>query len=205
MEPALFSARAQFRRRTAAVVRAPADAGVHLARLQAALMLHDGEPMQGALADLFAALPEQDSGVRLAALQLVATRLPAHLREIFEQHVQGPRLPPTTPLATRWSVIAQPSASVAARMRRGSADHSRRMAAQVVQALLEDEPRQAAGIERDFLDHCLSCQDKLAFMLASRELRRHDLAVGDRWDQVAAQLQRRGLLGHSQAHHTDIP
>ena len=96
-------------------------------------------------------------------------------------------------------MFAQPSADVPARVRRASPDHSRRMAAQVVEALLEGEPMAASKIESDFLDHCLSCQDKLAFMLASRDLRRHEVAVGDRWGQVAAWLEQRDALGAADA------
>ena len=120
------------------------------------------------------------------------------MAEAFARHARGHALSVTTPLATRWSVFAQPSANVPARVRRTSPDHSRRMAQQVVEALLDGDPMQAPRIENDFLDHCISCQDKLAFMVASRDLRRHEVAVGDRWSQVAAWLERRGSGGDVQ-------
>jgi len=205
MDPAQLHARRQFRARTCAVARTPEDAGAHLARLQAAVQLGGEEPVQGCLADLFVAVPGEDTGVRQAALQLAASRLPDYVREAFARHAHGHLLPGITPLATRWSVIAQPSANVAARVRRGGADHSRRLAAQVVEALLEGDPLHASRVERDFLDHCLSCQDKLAFMLASRDLRRHELAVGDRWEQVAATLEQRDLMGSRQAANPPAP
>ena len=192
-------ARRELRTRTLAAVRNPHDAAVHLARLQAALQLDDTEPVQGVLADLFATLPGDETAMRQAALQLAGARLHPYVADAFARHARGHALPGITPLATRWSVFAQPSADVPARVRRASPDHSRRMAAQVVEALLEGEPMAASKIESDFLDHSLSCQDKLAFMLASRDLRRHAIAVGDRWEQVAAWLEQRDALGAADA------
>ena len=194
-----LAARRELRTRTIAAVRNPHDAAVHLARLQAALQLDDAEPVQGVLADLFATLPGDETAMRQVALQLANARLHPYVADAFARHARGHALPGITPLATRWSVFAQPSADVPARVRRASPDHSRRMAAQVVEALLEGEPMAASKIESDFLDHSLSCQDKLAFMLASRDLRRHAIAVGDRWEQVAAWLEQRDALGAADA------
>src|SRR5690606_552825 len=192
---AALTARREFRERTRAVARAPQDAAAHLARLQAALQLGDTEPVQGALADLFVALPRTDTALRQAALHLTSGRLAPYVSEAFARHAHGHVLPPTTALATRWSVFAQPSADVPARVRRASPDHSRRLATRVVEALLDGDPLQAARIEHDFLDHCLSCQDKYAFMLASRDLRRHEIAVGDRWERVADWLEQHAAIG----------
>ncbi len=183
-----LAARRAFRARTGAVVRAPQDPGAHLARIHAALQLGDVEPVQGALADLFVALPRDETAMRQAALQLAAARLHPYMADAFARNA-GHALAAITPLATRWSVFAHPSSDVPARIRRASPDHSRRMAAAVVDALLDGDPMQAPKIESDFLDHCISCQDKLAFMLATRDLRRHEIALGDRWSRVAAWLE----------------
>lgn len=190
-----LDARRQLRGRTCATLRAPHDGAAHLARLQAALQLGDTEPVQGVLADLFVALPGADTLLRQAALQLATPRLPPYVAQAFDRYAHGHVLPGITALANRWSVFAQPSASVPARIRRASPDHSRRLAARVVEALLDGEPLLAAHTERDFLDHCVSCQDKLAFMLAMRDLRRHEIAVGDRWEQVAAWLEQHAASG----------
>ncbi|MCC4596091.1 hypothetical protein NRY95_15685 [Xanthomonas campestris pv. phormiicola] len=184
-------ARLVMRTHARALLRDPHDAGAHLARLHAALQLADDEPVQGVLADLFVGLPRHDSALRHAALQMAQQRLPPHVAAAFQGHA----LLPITALATRWSVLARPSADVPARMRRANPDHSRRLAREVVEALCEGEPLSAARTEREFLDYCVSCQDKLAFMLASRDLRRHALALDDRWDRAARWLQQRDLLG----------
>ncbi|RRN55806.1 hypothetical protein EIM48_08995 [Pseudoxanthomonas sp. SGNA-20] len=192
---ATLDARREFRERTRAVARAPQDTAAHLARLQAALQLGDTEPVQGALADMFVALPRADTALRQAALHLASGRLAPYVAEAFGRHAHGHVLPAITALATRWSVFAHPSADVPARVRRASPDHSRRLAAQVVEALLDGEPLHAARVEHEFLDHCVSCQDKYAFMLASRDLRRHEIAVGDRWERVADWLEQHAAIG----------
>lgn len=189
------SARATFRQRTFAVSREPDDVALHLARLHAALQLPDSEPLQGALADLFVAAPLTDPMLRSNALQMAEARLNPHVARAFVRHTRGHRLPGITPLATRWSVVAQPSSEVPARVRRASPDDSRRLASQVVEALYNGEPGDAARIEQDFLDHCISCQDKLAFMLAMRNLRRAEIVVDERWTRVATWLQQRDVFG----------
>jgi hypothetical protein len=193
--PAPDPPRLVMRTHARALLRDPHDAAAHLARLHAALQLHDNEPAQGVLADLFVALPRHDAALRLLALQMAAAHLAPHVAEAFQRHSHGHALLPINALATRWSVLARPSADVPARVRRASPDHSRRMVREVVQALCDGDPLTAARCEHDFLDYCISCQDKLAFMLASRELRRHALALGERWDQTARWLQQRDLLG----------
>ena len=192
------SARARFRERTCAIARSPDDAALHLARLHAALQLPGAEPVQGALADLFATMPLTDPSLRRNALQMAEARLNPHVAKAFVRHTQGHALPRITSLATRWSVWAQPSAEVPARVRRASPDDSHRLARQVVEALYDGEPTDAARIEQDFLDHCISCQDKLAFMLATRDLRRAEIVVDERWTRVAAWLQQRDAFGEHQ-------
>lgn len=173
----------------------PQDAGAHIARLHAALQMADSEPVQGALADLYVSLPRSERALRVAALQMTESRLNPHVAEAFARNSQGYPLPSVTPLATRWSVLAHPSADVPARVRRANPDHSRRLAREVVQALCEGDPTLAARVESEFLDHCINCQDKLAFMLAARELRREELALDDRWSRTASWLEQRDLLG----------
>lgn len=200
MDDAL-AGRAAFRTHTRAVLRAPHGAPQHLARLQSALQLPGAEPVQGALADLFVAAPAGDPALRRNALQLVQSRLNPYVADSFSRHAGGAaRLPAINPMATRWSVLAQPSAGVPARVRRAGSDDSRRLAANVVDALHGGEVMEASRIEAAFLGHCVSCQDKLAFMLAMRDLRRAGISVDARWTRVAEWLQQRDVFG---AQHGD--
>lgn len=203
--PDLLSVRRTLRARTIEVMRSPNDSNAHLARLHAAIQMDDMEPLQGVIADIFVALPGEDITTRKTALQLIETRLPIYLTQCFSHHLKGNALPTVTALATRWSVFAQPSSNVPARMRRASPDHSRRMARSVVDALQASDPSLSPKIESDFLDHCMSCQDKLAFMLARKDLRRREIALGDRWVQVASCLEEYNTHGNRQPNPSVTP
>lgn len=163
----------------------PSHTGAHFARLHAALSLPGNEPAQGCLADLFAAVGAEQSALKRAALELVAHRLAPHVRHWFEAMQTEAALPRINPLATRWSVLAIPSADMATRARRVSADDSRALAAQAVAAVhAADRNAQEA-----FFHHCLTCHDNLAFMLARRQLLREGTAWPAGWDAVSAQLE----------------
>lgn len=179
------TARHAFRAAARAVVRDPGNTTHHLARLAAALQLPGAEPVQGALADLFRGVGPEGVAVRRAALQMAAPRLAEHIRRSFYNRVAAPVLPAVTPLATRWSVVAIPSADVSTRARRVSADDSRVLADGVLTALREgDMPAQEA-----FLHHCVTCQDTLAFMLARRAAHKASLPLSDAWDAVSTALE----------------
>ncbi len=163
----------------------PASVPVHLARLNAALELPGTEPVQGALADLFVSFDATDASLKRMALQLVGERLPAHIARWFEAQVNQARLAQVSPLATRWSVLARPSADISTRARRCSPDDSRALAAQVLRAVSDqDVPTQQA-----FLHHCVTCHDNLAFMLARRALLQTGDALPEGWDLVSRQLE----------------
>lgn len=192
-------ARRQLRAHGRAMLQAPRDVSRHLARLQVALQLPGSEPVQGVLADLFSVPVDNGAALRKAALQLAVERLDPYSVEAFTRHAGGhAALPAITPLATRWSVLVQPSADVPARVRRGGRDDSRRLADEVVQALYDGELVEAARIEAEFLGHCVSCQDKLAFMLAMRGARKAGIELDGRWVRVAGWLGARDAFGDRQ-------
>lgn len=177
------AARLEVRRLARTLARSPQDVGAHLARIDASLRLEGVEPVQGALADLFGTLGANASGLKAAALQLAAPRLGERLTRRFDALVQAAPLARVSALATRWSVALTPSADVSTRARRCSVDDSRAMAAQFLaidaeQRLAPLPADMAVGAEdaqAAFLHHCLTCRDKLAFMLVRRAwLRRQD-------------------------------
>ena len=179
--PARLAVRQQARR----MLRDPLDASAHLARLQAALELPGSEPVQGALADLFVAFGEREVLLKRSALHLARDRLAEHVVRWFEAQAGQARLSRITPLATRWSVLARPSADISTRARRCSGDDSRALADQAVKAVENaDAEAQAA-----FLHHCITCHDNLAFMLARRVLLRESEKLPPNWDEVSRQLQ----------------
>jgi hypothetical protein len=190
MASSALAARTEARRQSRALLRRREDAALHLARVHAALQLEGVEPVQGALADLFACFGEQAAGLKQAALQLAANRLDERKRRRFEAWVAAPRLPRNTPLATRWSLLARPSADISTRARRCSADDSRALAGLAIAAC---EAGDLAAQEL-FFHHCLSCDDRLAFMLVRRELNRRGAAYPPGWSAVERTLQAQGAL-----------
>jgi mono/diheme cytochrome c family protein len=104
----------------------------------------------------------------------------------FDSQILAPALPRVSPLATRWSVLAMPSADISTRARRCSADDSRSLAKIAVQAVA-DSDQQAQQI---FLHHCLTCHDNLAFMLARREILKLAKQLPPGWEAVSLQLER---------------
>lgn len=176
------------RRGARLLVRTPTDAATHLARLHAASEMPGTEPVQGVLADMFTALGADHSALKAQALELVRTRLSTHVAAWFGSQIHAPALPRISPLATRWSVLAMPSADISTRARRCSADDSRALAQVAIQAVAASDEQ----AQQLFLHHCLTCHDNLAFMLARRALLKGASQLPSGWDEVSQQLERGG-------------
>ena len=157
----------------------------HWTRLLAALELPGAEPVQGALAEIFFALDASHAGFKRQALQRASPRLPGHIARWFDAQLLPDRLPRITALATRWSVLARPSADISTRARRCSPDDSRSLAQQVVLAFARDDGQ----AQQEFLHHCITCHDKLAFMLARQALLRTTAKLPPHWESVSLALE----------------
>lgn len=179
------SARLAVRQQARRLLRDPLNVSAHLARLHAALDLPGAEPAQGALADIFVAFGEPEALLKRQALQLARTRLAEHVVRWFDAQSGQARLSRITPLATRWSVLARPSADMSTRARRCSGDDSRALATQALMAV-ENADTQA---QQAFLHHCITCHDNLAFMLARRALLQSGAKLPPHWEVVSRQLQ----------------
>lgn len=167
------------------LLRHPGDANAHMARLHAALELPGAEPAQGALADLFSCFGAQYEVLKRTALQLARPRLSVHAARWFDAQAAQAALPAITPLATRWSVLAHPCADISTRARRCSVDDSRLLAEQAVLAFERGDP----SAQNEFLHHCVTCHDNLAFMLARRALLKTGISLPDDWAAVSLQLE----------------
>lgn len=181
-------ARRAVRRGARLLVHTPSDAATHLARLHAATDMPGTEPVQGVLADLFTALGADHSALKAQALALVRPRLSAHVAAWFGSQTHAPALPRISPLATRWSVLATPSADISTRARRCSADDSRALAQLALKAVAESDEQ----AQQLFLHHCLTCHDNMAFMLARRALLKVASQLPPGWEEVSQQLERGG-------------
>lgn len=167
------------------LMRDPADVSAHFARLHASLQLPGSEPVQGALADLFVAFDAGGESLKRTALQMSRDRLAVHVTRWFDAQAGQGRLSRITPLATRWSVLARPSTDISTRARRCSGDDSRALAEQVIRAV---ESGDAQG-QQEFLHHCVTCHDNLAFMLARRSMLRLGAPLPPDWEAVSLQLE----------------
>ncbi len=178
-------ARTALRRQVRRLLQDPTAASLHLDRLNAALALPGSEPGQGALADIYVTFGELDAAFKRSALLLARPRLAEHVVRWFEAQADQPRLSRITPLATRWSVLARPSADISTRARRCSGDDSRALAAQVVLAVAGHDMQ----AQQAFFHHCITCHDNLAFMLARRALLRTQSRLPAHWETVSNQLE----------------
>lgn len=179
-------ARTRLRQHARALLRAPHNTDACMARLQCAAELPGSEPVQGALADIFTLFGEASATFKRAALQSVQPRLATHVARWFEAQVERPMLPRISPLATRWSVFARPSADTSVRARCCSVDDSRALAAKVIATLSNED----TAAQQAFLHHCVTCHDNLAFMLARRALLSRGAPLPAEWLAVSQQLEK---------------
>lgn len=179
------AARLSLRRQARVLLRDPRDVDAHMNRLRAALELPGAEPAQGVLADLFVVFGEAHATLKRQALRLARERLATHVARWFDAQVPRAPLPRITPLATRWSVLARPSADMSTRARRCSVDDSRALADEVIAAYAAGD----AAAQQAFLHHCVTCHDNLAFMLARRSLLRNGAELPPEWETVSQQLE----------------
>lgn len=181
--------RLAFRACARQVLRHPHDSAAHAARLRVALQMPGTEPVQGALADLLVGCAEAPLAVRRSALGAARSRLTPGVARALVPHVEGRRLPPCNPFATRWSVLSVASLDVPTRALRSSPDDSRLLAAMALRAWRRgDETAQQA-----FLSRCQLCADPMAFMLARREILRSGQPLPESWRVTQTALQQQAL------------
>lgn len=189
-------ARLAFRAAGRGVLRTPSDRAAHTARLQAACALAGAEAAQGALADWLHICPHQAQWQKQALQQEAVQRSLGRvvwrqfLRQLTRQLAGQQALPRVNSLATRWSVLAQPSSDVPQRALLCGADDSQDMAEVAVAAILAGHTEQEAA----FLTHCVGAQDSLAFMLARRSLQRAGFEFSRAWQDAMQALQQGGRL-----------
>lgn len=182
------AARARFRQAGRRVLRHPADADAHEARVLIACSLNGAEPAQGALADMAHgdAPPSRRLAQLLQSPEVTERLSPAIVTAFVELVHRNTALPQVTRLATRYSVLTMPSLDVPAHVILCSADDSRRVAAEAIPALLAGD----LTVETTFLDHCEGALDVLGFMLARRALHKAHCELSPRWREVSDVLQR---------------
>jgi hypothetical protein len=175
----------QLRDQSRRLLARPDDAQEHLKRVELALILDGTEPVQGALADMFVQLDDRHIEDKRSAFNTCANRLSPRVRAEFEMQLGQGALSRINTVATRWSLLSIPTADIPARVRRCSLDDSRKLAQLAIQAF----KGQDFETQQNFLDHCMTCHDKMAFMLARREVLRLVDRLPSDWHSVGNRLE----------------
>ncbi len=177
--------REQYRRMSRRIIVAPNLAVYHKERIRTALNFFENEPLQGALADYFYGCWYDVPFLGKEILDEAKERLPATIYQAFLNCVHKKSyIWSISHLATRWSVLVTPSMDVPAHKLRTSSDNAWYVADNIIITLLKarDDKNQALGqMENDFLEHCIACADRMAFMMVWFRLNKEDWVFDDRW------------------------
>lgn len=182
---ASLESRVTFRKLSRLVIKDRNNVVLHQSRLQAAMHLPGSEQIQGALVDMLLGCIPATEVDRQAALSFVQDRLNPLLVTKLKPYIANPVLPLSNALATRWSVIASPSLDMPRRTMRCNTDDSRLHAQNAVKAWHEHD----VATQNAFFEHCIVCQDKLAFLLARRSLLQQLDDLPAAWEAVGDQLE----------------
>lgn len=192
-EPSLGQRR-QFRYYSRCVRYFPTSAYYHKKRLEMAMVFEQSEPLQGALADYFYACWYDIAREGAALLELFANKLPAHIVESFLVYVnQGQYLSTISPLATRFSVLISPSMNVPAHRLYVNKEDAQKISHDLVKKMMEarmaEDNELLAEIQKDYLAHCLVCQDRMGFMMTWFALSKLGFEFDDEWRACKASLE----------------
>ncbi|HMS26857.1 MAG TPA: hypothetical protein PKC80_05735 [Burkholderiaceae bacterium] len=177
--------RTTFRTLSRQVFKDRNNVALHQLRLQAAMSLPGTEPTQGALIDLFVGCFQATERDRQDALDSVQSHLNPLLVVKLKPYIANPNLAASNALATRWSVLISPSLDMPRRTMRCNTDDSRVHAQNAVRAWQAND----VIAQNAFLEHCVICQDKLAFLLARRSLLQLLEDLPATWEAVGKQLE----------------
>lgn len=177
--------RADYRRASRQVLASPTNTEYHLERIHAALQFYESEPLQGALADYFYGawydMPFDGEDI----LAQAKDRLSKPVYEAFLNCAHKQEYIWTiSPLATRWSVLVTPSLDVAAHQLRTSSDNAWYVADNIIATLLTAREQNSpilSDTEGDFLEHCIACADRMAFMVVWFRLSKEGWNFDERW------------------------
>ena len=188
-----MAARKVFRFYSRKVFLMPNSRHFHEQRINAALLLNEKEPLQGAVADFFYGcwydIPYDVSNL----FTRIQDRLYPHVEQSFrncinkKSHIQRNSM-----LATRWSVLVSPSLNEQTKRLRISSDDAKEIAKDITAELMQARDNQDWGtieqIENEFFAHCIARHDRLAFSLVWFRLGKSDWQFDERWNNCQQRL-----------------
>lgn len=192
-----MTARRTFRYYSRKIFAAPNNRYYHEQRINAALLLNEKEPLQGAVADFFFGcwydIPYDVKDI-FARIQ---GRLHPQIEHAFHNCINKlDYIRHSSEFATRWSVLVTPSLNVQTHRLRISSDDAKEIAKNITAELMS--ARDAADwntieqIEHEFFSHCLACNDRLAFSIVWFRLGKSDWQFDERWSDCQQQLEQTG-------------
>lgn len=192
-----MTARRTFRYYSRKIFAASNNRYYHEQRINAALLLSEKEPLQGAIADFFFGcwydIPYDVKDI-FARIQ---GRLHPQIEHAFHNCINKlDYIRRSSEFATRWSVLVTPSLNVQTHRLRISSDDAKEIAKNITTELMS--ARDAADwntieqIEREFFAHCLACNDRLAFSIVWFRLGKSDWQFDERWSDCQQQLEQTG-------------
>lgn len=180
-----ISVREQYRRMSRRIINTPTIANYHKERIRIAISFFESEPLQGALADYFYGCWYDIPYNGQQLLDEAKERLPVPIYQAFLNCIhKKDYIWAISPLATRWSVLVTPSLDVPTHKLRTSSDTAWYVADNIITTLLNakaDNNPTLSQMEQDFLDHCIACADRMAFMVVWFRLNKENWVFDERW------------------------
>lgn len=187
-------ARKDFRSYARKVFLVPSNRYYHEQRINAAMLLKEKEPLQGALADFFYGCWFNIPYDTEEMFERVQARLTPNLQKAFRRCIDKvDYIGRSSVLATRWSVLVTPSLNEATQRLRISSDDAKGVAKEITTALMqaraENDLEAIAVVENEFFSHCIARHDRLAFSLVWFRLGKSDWQFDERWNACQSKLE----------------
>ena len=173
------TARHDFRFYSRKIFSAPNNRYCHEQRINAALLLKEKEPLQGAVADFFYGcwydIPYDVEDIFIR----IQNRLHPQIERAFRNCINKiDYIRHSSEFATRWSVLVTPSLNVDTHRLRISSDDAKEIAKNITTELMSARDNEdwstIEQIENEFFAHCLACNDRLAFSIVWFRLGKSD-------------------------------
>ncbi|WP_201555879.1 hypothetical protein [Psychrobacter sp. 72-O-c] len=186
-------ARRLFRVYSRKIFLAPNNRHFHEQRINAALLLSEKEPLQGAVADFFYGcwydIPYDVTNM----FTRIQGRLHPHVELAFRDCINKlAYIQHSSVLATRWSVLVTPSLNEQTQRLRISSDDAKEIAKDITAELMMARDNEnwntIEQIENEFFSHCVARNDRLAFSIVWFRLGKSDWQFDERWNNCQQSL-----------------
>jgi len=182
-----------FRLYSRKVFLVPNNRHFHEQRINAALLMTEKEPLQGAVADFFYGcwfdIPYDVNNLFTRIKDRLYPDAQQGFRDCIDKKSYIQR---NSMLATRWSVLVSPSLNEQKQRLRISSDDAKEIAKDITSELMQARANQDWGtieqIENEFFAYCTARNDRLAFSLVWFSLGKSAWQFDKRWDNCQQHL-----------------